>query len=230
MVVGASAGIFGLAGGLWISRGWGDEACKARVELISTKALGITLAVMIALGFLVPMIAQAGHLGGLALGLAIGSAFGGVGRSRLAYAAAGSLAVLLLVSFGVAARAPTWRANYHAFRGFLLLDEGASTEAVASLRLALQLEGGSSELHNGVAYALAQAGVELDEAERLVDLALAADSENADYLDTKGWVLCKRGQVEEGLGWIRRASVASGGAVTEIEEHIAGCDAAAALE
>lgn len=225
-VVGASAGIFGLAGGLWISRGWGDEACRGRVELISTRGLGITLAVMIALGFLVPMIAQAGHLGGLAVGLAMGAAFGGVGRSRAAYGGALALSVLLSTSFGVAARAPTWRSNYHAFRGFLLLEDGSSSEAVVSLRRALELEGGSPDLQNGVAYALAEAGVELDEAERLVDAALGSDPENADYLDTKGWVLCKRGEVKQGQEWIRKASVASSGEVTEIEEHVSACESA----
>ena len=227
VVVGASAGIFGLAGGLWVSRGWGDDACRARVELISTRGLGITLAVMIALGFLVPMIAQAGHLGGLAVGLAVGAAFGGVGRSRSAYAAGLGVGAVLTVSLAVGAAAPSWRANYHAFRGFLFLEEGSSADAVAALRRALDLEGGSAEFQNGVAYALAEAGVQLEEAARLVDAALVSDPENADYLDTKGWVLCNQGEVELGLQWIGRASAASDGEVAEIEEHLSTCEAAA---
>lgn len=227
VVVGASAGIFGLAGGLWISRGWGDDACRTRVELISTRGLGITLAVMIALGFLVPMIAQAGHLGGLAVGLTVGGAFGGVGRSRAAYFTSLGLGLLLTASFAFAAQGPTWRANYHAFRGFLLLEHGSSSEAVASLREALKQEGGSAELQNGVAYALAEAGVELDEADRLVAAALLSEPENADYLDTKGWILCKRGEVELGREWIAKASAASSGEVAEIEDHISACEAAA---
>jgi len=230
VVVGASAGIFGLAGGLWISRGWGDDACRGRVELISTKALGTTLAVMLTLGFFVPMIAQAGHLGGLAMGLALGASFGGVGRSRVAYVAGLAAALALAVGFGLAARAPTWRANYHAFRGFFLLEQGASSSAVVALREALQLDGESADLLNGVAYALAEAGVELEEAERLVDAALSGDAENGDYLDTKGWILCKRGELETGLAWIEKASSASGGAVPEIEEHLRTCESAAPVK
>ena len=230
VVVGASAGVFGLAGGLWVSRGWGDEACRARVELISTKALGITLGVMIALGFLVPMIAQAGHLGGLAVGIGLGAAFGGVGGSRPARAGAVLLAVGMLAAFAFSARAPSWRPNYHAFRGFFLLDEGSSPEAVAALRRALQLGGDTSDLQNGVAYALAEAGVELEEAERLADAALAVEPENPDYLDTKGWVLCKRGEAEAGLVWIEQASAATGGEVAEIELHRDACPAAAVVE
>ncbi len=225
-VVGASAGIFGLAGALWVSRGWGDDACRARVELVSTRALGIALAIMLALGFVVPMIAQAGHLGGLAVGLALGAAFGGVGRSRAAYWAWLCCALVLVVSLGLAARAPVWRANFHAFRGFLLLEEGSAPEAVAALREALALESQSTELKNGVAYALVEAQVELEEAERLVDEALAVEPENPDFLDTKGWLLCTRGRAEEGRKWIERASQASGGEVAEIEEHLLDCETA----
>ncbi len=228
VVVGASAGIFGLAGGLWISRGWGDAACRARVELVSTRALGTTLAVMIALGFLVPMIAQAGHLGGLAVGLAVGAGFGRVGRSRAGHTAALGGAVALAGCLAVAAAAPRWRPNYHAFVGYLLLDEGDSARAVEFLGRALELEGESAELQNGVAYALAEAGVELEEAERLVDAALGADPENPDYLDTKGWLLCRRGDAAEGVEWIRRASEESGGEVVEIEEHLTACASARA--
>lgn len=223
VVVGASAGIFGLAGGLWVSRGWGDPACRQRVELVSTRALGTTLAVMIALGFLVPMIAQAGHLGGLAVGLAMGAGFGRVGPSRAGHLGAIAASVVLTAGLAFGARAPRWRANYHAFVGYLLLEEGESSDAVEFLRRALQLQGESAELQNGVAYALAEAGVELDEAERLVEAALSSDAENPDYLDTKGWILCKQGETSAGLEWINRASAASDGDVAEIEGHLVRC-------
>ena len=130
---------------------------------------------------------------------------------------------MLLGLLALAAVEPNWRPNYHAFRGYRLLEDGSSSEAVSMLREALRLEGDAPELQNGVAYALAEAGVELEEALRLVDGALEHDPENADYLDTKGWILCKQGDVESGLEWVRRASVASGGGVAEIEEHLESC-------
>lgn len=226
VVVGASAGILGLAGGLWISRGWGAPTCRSRVAPVSTRGLGGTLAAMVALGFLVPMIAQAGHLGGLAVGLALGAIFSQAvaGAARLAVAglvAAGAGAV------GVSARAPEWRPNYFAFRGFAALEEGAPDRAVPLLRAALDRSGDDPVLQNGVAYALAEAGVELEEADRLVEAALATEPENADYLDTKGWILCRQGRADEGLEFVRRASEASGGGVSEIEEHLEGCQEAA---
>lgn len=227
VVVGASAGILGLAGGLWVSRGWGADEVRERVELVSTRGLGITLGLMIGLGFVVPMIAQAGHLGGLAFGLLAGLAFARVGPSWVRPAAGlGVMGGLAVVAF--LARAPERRANYFAFRGYAALDDGRDTDAVPLLERALELEGeGAPELENGVAYALAEAGVELDRAEALVDGALSTDESNPDYLDTKGWILCRRGEVEAGLEWIRKASDASGGSVAEIEEHLESCASAA---
>ncbi len=222
IVVGASAGILGLAGGLWVSRGWGSDAVRQRVRLVSTGGLGITLALMVGLGFVVPMIAQAGHLGGLGFGLLAGVVFARVGPS---WARPASLAASL-VAFGSAsmlALAPQGRSNYFAFRGFAALDEGQEGRAVALLSAALELEAQSADLQNGVAYALAEAGIEFDRAEALVDQALRSEPENPDYLDTKGWVLCRQGSVEAGLEWIEKASAASGGAVAEIEEHLDSC-------
>jgi membrane associated rhomboid family serine protease len=224
VVVGASAGILGLAGGLWVSRGWGSAEVRERVSLVSTRGLGITLGFMVGLGFVVPMIAQAGHLGGLAFGLLAGVGFARVGPNWARPAAAVACAAGL-VGAGVLAQAPEGRANYFAFRGYALLEAGQGASAIPLLETALEREE-SPGLQNGVAYALAEAGIELDRAEALVELALESDAGNSDYLDTKGWILCRRGKVEEGLKWIEKASVASDGAVEEIEEHLQSCSEA----
>lgn len=226
VVVGASAGILGLAGGLWVSRGWGNAAVRERVELVSTRGLGLTLAAMVGLGFVVPMIAQAGHLGGLAFGTLMGGVLSGAVPRALRGLGWGLL-VLGLGAAGFAARAPRWRTNFYAFQGYALLEERREASAVPLLREALERSADDPDLQNGVAYALAKAGVELGEAERLVDAALEADPQNPDYLDTKGWVLCRQGEEEAGLGWIRRASEASDGTVEEIEEHLETCGQAA---
>ena len=228
VVVGASAGILGLAGGLWVSRGWGAPEIRGRVEQVSTRGLGITLALMVGIGFIVPMIAQAGHLGGLAFGCLVGGVLSRAVPHRLRFVGWGLL-VLGLLGVGLAARAPRWRSNFFAFQGYRLLDEGRDREAVPFLRQALSVSEDSAELENGVAYALAEAGVELDEAERLVERALEKDAANPDFLDTKGWVLCRKGDADGGLDWIRKASEASGGSVPEIEEHLEACAAASVV-
>lgn len=230
IVVGASAGILGLAGGLWVSRGWGAPEVRKRVELVSTRGLGLTLGLMVGLGFVVPVIAQAGHLGGLAFGLLVGVGFARVGPGW-ARPLAGMASLLGLLGLSWAARSPEGRANYFAFRGYAALEAGEGAAAVPLLEAALEAEGESAELKNGVAYALAEAGVDLLRAEALVDEALSADPDNPDYLDTKGWILCRQGDAEAGLRWVSKASEASGGAVDEIEAHLDHClDAAARLD
>jgi len=226
VVVGASAGILGLAGGLWVSRGWGAAAVRERVAPVSTRGLGTTLALMVGLGFMVPMIAQAGHLGGLAMGLLLGaglSAVGGQGRRRFWWAGA-CLALVAAASLSVR---PRWRSNYSAFQGFVLVEQEHYGDALPLLEDALEREPGDAVLLNGVAYALAEAGVELTRAGELADAALELEPDNADIVDTKGWVLCRLGQPDQGLEWIRRASELSEGGVDEIEEHLETCEQAA---
>lgn len=70
---------------------------------------------------------------------------------------------------------------------------------------ALQLAPDNSILSNNYSYSLAVRGVQLEKAERLVDRALKAEPENPAYLDTKGWVLFKRGRYQEALQYIEKS-------------------------
>ncbi len=227
VVVGASAGILGIAGGLWVARAWGSLEIRSEVDAISVRGLGLTLLAMVALGFVVPMIAQAGHLGGLGTGALLGLIFSGVPRGRGQRAGAWLLLVALAGATAGFAAAPKSRPNYYAFRGFYLLESGRASEAASEFERALEVGDREAELLNAVAYALAEAGENLDAASELVEEALQEDEENPDYLDTKGWILCRSGRAEAGLVWIQRASRASGGSVPEIEEHLEACSAAA---
>ncbi len=47
---------------------------------------------------------------------------------------------------------------------------------------------------------------DLAEAERLIDEALAMEPENPNFLDTKGWVLYRRGRLDEALEYLERAA------------------------
>ncbi|MGB1276092.1 MAG: rhomboid family intramembrane serine protease, partial [Nannocystaceae bacterium] len=67
-VVGASGGILGLAVILWAARVWGNREVRASLEDILASRLGWMLVAILALGFLVPAIAQAGHIGGFVAG------------------------------------------------------------------------------------------------------------------------------------------------------------------
>jgi membrane associated rhomboid family serine protease len=227
LIVGASAGIFGIAGALWVVRTVGAEPLKARVDLISARALGLMLLAMVALGFVVPVIAQAGHLGGLAAGAWMGWLWSGrviqPSMRALGWAALGAATLGL----ALVAHEPTWRPAYHQAVGFRALELGDATVGMPALERALEAQPDDPDLQNAIAYGLAEAGVELHRAETLVHAALEADPDNADYLDTFGWILCRRGDPEAGLEWIERASTLSGGTIPEIEGHRDACAGAA---
>ena len=217
MVVGASGGILGLAGLLWVLRRFGAEATRAQLAEVSASALAITIVLVVALGAAVPIIAQAGHLGGLAAGFVGGWAFLGRPWRHV-------LSIVLLGALGLAAWRPTWSSQYHAFLGYHWLRAGEHATALASLESALERDPEDVELANAVAYELAIAGIELERARTLIERSLAAEPENPDYLDTMGWILCRKGETEAGLEWIRRAVAAlDGESVAEIEAHLETC-------
>lgn len=225
MVVGASAGIMGMAGALFVGRVLGKGSVATRLRPISARVLGVWLGVLVALGFFIDMIAQAGHLGGLAGGVLLGLAW--CGREAIV-SVSGRLGLALAVSgLVLAARQSTWRPGYYEYLGQAYLDRGKDQEAAAAFGRALERRPEEPSLANDVAYSLAKAGRQLGYAEDLVRLALVQEPENAAYLDTLGWVLCRGGSVEAGMVELRKASELSEGEDEEIEEHLEDCDSAA---
>ncbi len=227
LVVGASAGIFGLAGALLVARACGREAIQRELDVISVRTLGGSLVFWLALGFALPwlfdveLIAQAGHIGGLLAGLVLGWA---LSRSKPQFETLGWAATLAAgVGLVLLAREPSWRANYHGFVGFELLAREDFSGAAGAFDEALRREPNDPELANAVAWALVEADVELERAEVLVRGALEAKPERADFLDTLGWVLCKQGRIDAGLETLGQAQQADGGDIPEIAEHLELC-------
>ena len=221
MVVGASAGVLGIAGALLVGRVGGRGVVRRRLAPISARHLAIALGVLLAIGFAVPIIAQAGHLGGLAVGVLLGFAWSGRGRRWGVTGRAG--VVLLALGLAWVARAPTWRPAYHEFLGHRLLQLGQYAAAVEAFDRALAMAPDDPVLANAVAYGLAEAGHDLVRAEELVTFALEAEPDNADYLDTLGWVHCRAGRVELGLAVLEQARAAAEESIPELEEHLEAC-------
>jgi len=221
MVVGASAGIMGMAGALWVGRVMGRGLVQHRLQPLSARVLGGWLVVLVALGYFVEMIAQAGHLGGLVGGALLGVAWSG--REPIVGLAGRMGLGLVFAGLVLAARQPEEREHYYEFLGNGYLDRDRNEEAVGAFELALERQPESVRLKNGVAYSLAKAGVELERAEELVKVALEETPESPDYLDTLGWIYCRRGEVDRGMEWLEKASVASEGEEEEIEEHLGKC-------
>lgn len=225
VVVGASGGVMGLAGGLLVARTLGRDSVRRRLEPVSARWLGGFLAALVLIGWFVPIIAQAGHIGGVVTGSVLGlwlSRDRALGRQVL-------LGVSTVTALGILvahASAPESRPGYHEFRGYRRLGLGQYAEATAAFDQALELRPNDVVLANAVAYALAQAGEDLDRAEVLVRRALSVEPDNADYLDTLGWTLCRSGRVEEGLAVLGRAAEVAARPIPEIELHLRGCEGA----
>lgn len=228
IVVGASAGIFGVAGALVMVRAFGAKDQQKKVEPVSAKILGGQLVFWLVVGALLPLfgvelLAQAGHLGGLVMGCLVGLAFSRPPEHRLSRGLlwAGVVGYFALgVALGVR---PSWRANYHSFMGTALVERGQLEDALAAFEHAIAEHPEDAGLHNYVAYSLAEGGVELERAEEFVRVALEAEPENADYLDTLGWIQCKLGETEAGIESLEAAERAAEREIPEIEEHLERC-------
>jgi membrane associated rhomboid family serine protease len=226
MVVGASAGVMGIAGALLVGRLAGDKRLREQLEPISARALGLMLAALVTVGFFVPLIAQAGHLGGLAMGVMLGWVWRGGSRAW----ERGLGWTLVLASLGALVglgRDPDGRDRYSELVAFRQLELGNDGEAMRMFEQALAARPGDPVLANAVAYGLAEAGRELGRAKDLVRGALEVEPENPDYLDTLGWIQCRQGDVDDGKATLERADALSDGAVAEIRQHLDACESAA---
>jgi Tfp pilus assembly protein PilF len=155
----------------------------------------------------------------------VGFAFSVPKERRFLRASLWSAVLAGLVGLGVAAREPSWRPSYHALIGAEQLARGDFERAAGHFDQALLASPEDAQLANAVAYSLAEAGVDLERAELLVRQSLDAEPDNADYLDTLGWILCRQGRVEEGRAALEQAQGAATREIPEIQEHLDGCGA-----
>ncbi len=222
MVVGASAGVLGQAAALWLARQFGAPGLKARLAPISVLSLGLLILLCLGLGTVIPGIAQAGHVGGLITGAALGAIF--MRPRPLWQKAIASLvlaaALLMIARLG---SAPTWRPQYHAMLGFRAVMDGDLEAA----RRHLEVDPDNAVVLNAIAYKLAEDGIELDLAQTLILRALVLEPANANYLDTLGWIWCRRGEARGAEPILRAASFLSRPANAEISSHIIDCASAA---
>ena len=72
---------------------------------------------------------------------------------------------------------------------------------------------------NNYSYSLAERGLQLERALQMALQAIAAEADNASYLDTVGWVYFKLGKYEEAQRYIARA-IEAGGASATVYEHM----------
>lgn len=92
------------------------------------------------------------------------------------------------------------------FLGIVYDDQGKEGQALSMWRANLQAAPDDADSNNALAYHFAESGTNLDEALAHVRKALAADPENAAYLDTLGWIYYKRGETDKALENLKKAA------------------------
>lgn len=220
MVVGASAGVIGLAGALLVGRLFGRGRTVEVLRPISPVYLGTMLFLTFAIGAVVPVIAQAGHVGGFLAGAA--AAWSGLQRGMMRWGSAAIFA-FAMVELADIARRPDARPRYHELVGLRHSARGESEMARSAFERAFALEPDRGPVANEIAYELALAGRDLGYAAGLIEVALKEDEGNFNYQDTKGWIACRRGDVETGMIWLRKADENAPSPVDEIREHLETC-------
>jgi hypothetical protein len=181
MVVGASAGVLGQAGALWSTRRFGTPATQSKLEEVSDFRLGILILLCLALGAIVPGIAQAGHVGGLVMGAGIGLVWARP-RPRWLHLLASITGVGALVTLAFLGSAPTWSANYHLLLGLRALEEDRIPAARAHFDTALADDPDNAGMLNDIAYKFVdkqRSPEELAWAESLARHALTLEPDNA---------------------------------------------------
>lgn len=103
--------------------------------------------------------------------------------------------------------------------GLIYDDTGQHEKSDSVYAAALAIDPDNPLVNNNFAYALAKRGQQLELALEMVNRALEMDSENASYLDTKGWVYYMMGEYEQAREFIE-AALETGSASAEVLEHL----------
>lgn len=83
----------------------------------------------------------------------------------------------------------------------LVLDgSGRKADAARAYRSAIELDPENAIAMNNLAFLLAEQGDDLDQAWRLIQRAIDLTDDDADVLDTAGWVQWKRKQIDSAVG------------------------------
>lgn len=210
---GASGAIFGLLGALLAFNLRHRRELPHWMASAQTRNLLVLIAINVGIGFLVPMVDNAGHIGGLLLGLLAGGALGRdlVSSPRLD-ARRAKRAALVALLFVAAAPAMVWRVRTDERAGPLEAEERARAAFFAddldgAERAALEAtERGPS---NAVAWTIltevrARRG-DLERALEAADRAVDADPESAHARFLRGWLLFARGDVQSASDELERA-------------------------
>lgn len=94
-----------------------------------------------------------------------------------------------------------------------------TAESDSIYQKALEIDSTNAIVNNNYAYSLSERGIKLDDALRMVKVAIAADSANSSYLDTMGWIYFKMNNYELAKQYVEKA-IKYGGESSTMLEHL----------
>jgi|GEM_PF-5562646 len=83
---------------------------------------------------------------------------------------------------------------------------GNQKECDDAMKKALEMEPKFKDAANYLGYSYAERGINLEEAERLIKIALEQSPDNSAYQDSMAWVKFKQGHLNEALRWMAKAN------------------------
>jgi tetratricopeptide (TPR) repeat protein len=86
--------------------------------------------------------------------------------------------------------------------------------------LALELDPQNALINNNFAYSLSERDLQLDRSLEMIKIAIEADSSNASYLDTYGWIFFKLGDYDKAYYYIEKAIEIDGENNAVLLEHL----------
>lgn len=107
----------------------------------------------------------------------------------------------------------------HYALGVLYEKTGRFDEAIDRMEMVLKIEPEHADALNFIGYSLADRGIRLDEAERLIAKALALKPGNGYITDSMGWVYFRQGKIDLALKYLQEAARLLPGDAT-IAEHL----------
>ena len=87
----------------------------------------------------------------------------------------------------------------------IYVNMGNYRKGEAELELLLQRNPDEAQPNNDLGYLYAEQGKNLEKAESMIRKAVAEEPENSAYLDSLGWVLFKRGKLDEARAQLEKA-------------------------
>lgn len=109
-------------------------------------------------------------------------------------------------------------ADVHFHLATVLYDLEQFEEAIQHFRATVELDPENAFALNNLAYLFSERNIHVDEGLQLVDRALALEPDNSAFLDTKGWLLYRAGQLEPAAHFVAQA-IALQPEVSELHLH-----------